>query len=130
MPGDEIVGFVTRGRGISIHRTDCVNILNLPEDERIRIMEADWESTDDQPTGSYVCEINLFARDRNGLLADISKVFTEKNISIMSLNTRTNKQGMVTMQLGFEVSGRDALNNIMERLHGIESVIDIERSIG
>ena len=130
VPGDEIVGFVTRGRGISIHRTDCVNILNLPEDERIRLMEADWDSTEEEQDGSYVCEIKLFARDRSGLLSDISKVFTEKNISIMSLNTRTNKQGMVTMQLGFEVSGRDALNNIMERLHGIESVIDIERSIG
>ena len=132
VPGDEIVGFVTRGRGISIHRTDCVNILNLPEDERIRLMEADWVQSDDskEVEGNYVCEINLFARDRNGLLSDISKVFTEKNISILSLNTRTNKQGMVTMQIGFEVSGRDALNNIMERLHGIDSVIDIERSIG
>ena len=130
VPGDEIVGFVTRGRGISIHRTDCVNIMNLPEDERIRILEADWESTEDQSSRSYVCEINLFARDRNGLLADISKVFTEKNISITSLNTRINKQGMVTMQLGFEVNGRDAMNNIMERLHAIDSVIDIERSIG
>ena len=130
VPGDEIVGFVTRGRGISIHRTDCVNIINLPEIERTRLMEADWEAPDEPGNGSYVCEINLYARDRNGLLADISKVFTEKNISIMSLNTRTNRQGMVTMQLGFEVSGRDALNNIMERLRSIESVIDIERSVG
>ena len=130
VPGDEIVGFVTRGRGISIHRTDCVNIINLPENERTRLMEADWEGGDDQTSGSYVCEINLYARDRSGLLSDISKVFTEKNISILSLNTRTNRQGLVTMQLGFEVSGRDALTNIMERLHSIESVIDIERSIG
>ena len=130
VPGDEIVGFVTRGRGISIHRTDCVNVINLPEIERTRLMEADWEAPDEPGSSSYVCEINLFARDRNGLLSDISKVFTEKNISIMSLNTRTNRQGMVTMQLGFEVSGRDALNNIMERLRGIDSVIDIERSVG
>ena len=130
VPGDEIVGFVTRGRGISIHRTDCVNIINLPEMERSRLMEADWAATDDQGSGSYVCEINLYAHDRSGLLSDVSKVFTEKNISIISLNTRTNRQGMVTMQIGFEVSGRDALNNIMERLHSIENVIDIERSIG
>ena len=132
VPGDEIIGFVTRGRGISIHRTDCVNMLNLPEDERIRIVEADWALSDDskEGEGNYVCEINLFAHDRNGLLSDISKVYTEKNISILSLNTRTNKQGLVTMQIGFEVSGRDALNNVMERLHAIEGVIDIERSIG
>ena len=107
-----------------------MNIINLPENERTRLMEADWEGGDDQTNGSYVCEINLYARDRSGLLSDISKVFTEKNISILSLNTRTNRQGLVTMQLGFEVSGRDALTNIMERLHSIESVIDIERSIG
>ena len=132
MPGDEIIGYVTRGRGISIHRTDCVNMLNLPEDERIRIVEADWALSDDskEGEGNYVCEINLFAHDRNGLLSDISKVYTEKNISILSLNTRTNKQGLVTMQIGFEVSGRDALNNVMERLHAIEGVIDIELSIG
>ena len=130
VPGDEIVGFVTRGRGISIHRSDCINMLNLPENERTRIMEAEWEEYAGETQGSFPCEINLYAFDRSGLLSDISRVFTEKNISITSLSTKTNKQGKVTMQLSFEVSGTEALMKIMEKLNSIENVISIERNIG
>ncbi|MBO4290636.1 MAG: bifunctional (p)ppGpp synthetase/guanosine-3',5'-bis(diphosphate) 3'-pyrophosphohydrolase [Lachnospiraceae bacterium] len=130
VPGDEIVGFVTRGRGISIHRTDCVNILTLPEDERERLMEADWEEQVEASKESYLCEINIFANDRSGLLADISRVYTEKNLNILSLNTRTNRQGLATMQITFEISGRDALQSLIEKLRNVESVIDIERTTG
>jgi GTP pyrophosphokinase len=131
VPGDEIVGFITRGRGISIHRTDCVNILNLPEMERVRLMDAEWET----PAGSagnekYVAEIKIFADNRNGLLADISKAFTEKNINILSMNTKTSKQGLATLQTTFEISGREELNRIIDKLRSIESVIDIERTVG
>ena len=73
VPGDEIVGFVTRGRGISIHRTDCINVLNLPEIERARLIEAEWEPSDTGADGEkYMAEINIFAHNRSGLLADIS----------------------------------------------------------
>ena len=73
VPGDEIVGFVTRGRGISIHRTDCVNIMALPEIERARLIEADWQhdETDDKAGEKYLAEIQIFANNRTGLLADI-----------------------------------------------------------
>ena len=92
VPGDEIVGFVTRGRGISIHRTDCINVLNLPEIERARLIEAEWEPSDTGADGEkYMAEINIFAHNRNGLLADISKALTERNIDIQTMNTRTNK---------------------------------------
>ncbi len=127
VPGDEIVGFVTRGRGISIHRTDCVNILSLPEDERDRLMDAEWQTDEEQPQESYDAELMIYANDRSGLLADISKAFTEKNINILSLNTRTSKQGLVTMQMSFEISGREALAKITEKIQGIESVISVER---
>ena len=127
VPGDEIVGFVTRGRGISIHRTDCVNILSLPEDERDRLMDAEWQTDEEQPQESYDAELMIYANDRSGLLADISKAFTEKNINILSLNTRTSKQGLVTMQTSFEISGREALAKITEKIQGIESVISVER---
>ena len=130
VPGDEIIGFVTRGRGISIHRSDCINMLNLPEDERTRIIEAEWEEVDNNSQTNFPCELNLYANDKQGLLADISKVFTEKNINITALNTKTNKQGRVTMQISFSVSGTEVLYEIMRRLRNIESVIDIERNIG
>lgn len=132
VPGDEIIGFVTRGRGISIHRTDCVNILNLPELERARLMDAEWQLPDaiGGALEKYVAEIRIFANNRNGLLADISKALTEKNINILSMNTKTSKQGLATLQTTFEISGRDELNRVIEKIRGIESVIDIERTAG
>ena len=129
VPGDEIVGFVTRGRGISIHRTDCVNMMNLPEMERARIIDAEWQAPEDV-TEKYVAEIDIYANNRNGLLADITKALTEKNISILSLNTRVSRQGLATMQTSFEVESREELNRVIEKIRGIESVVDIERATG
>ena len=83
VPGDEIVGFVTRGRGISIHRTDCVNIMNLPESDRMRMIDAEWQTSEEKLSEKYLAEIRVFANDRNGLLGDVSRVFTEMNISII-----------------------------------------------
>ena len=131
VPGDEIVGFVTRGRGVSIHRTDCVNIINLPELERERLIDAEWEGSADQVTDEkYLAEIKIYANNRNGLLADISKALTEKNIDILSMNTRTNKQGLATLATSFEISNREELNRIIDKIRSIESVIDIERTTG
>ena len=131
VPGDEIVGFVTRGRGISIHRTDCINVLNLPEIERARLIEAEWEPSDTGADGEkYMAEINIFAHNRSGLLADISKTLTERNIDIKTMNTRTNKQGIATLSTSFEISSREELNQIVAKLRNIESVIDIERTTG
>ena len=128
VPGDEIVGYVTRGRGISIHRTDCINIINLPEMERARLIDAEWQP--EAHAEKYLAEIKIYANNRNGLLADISKALTEKNIDIMSMNTRTNRQGLATLQTTFEISGREELNRIIDKIRGIESVIDIERTTG
>ena len=131
VPGDEIVGFITRGRGVSIHRTDCINMLNLPELERERLIDADWEgAAEGNPGETYLAEIKIYANNRNGLLADISKALTEKEIDILSMNTRANKQGLATMSVAFEISNRDELIRIIEKIRSIESVIDIERTTG
>lgn len=131
VPGDEIVGFVTRGRGVSIHRTDCINILNLPEFDRARLIDADWQHTSENGNNEkYMAEICIYANNRNGLLADISKALTEKNIDILSVNTRTSKQGIATMAVAFETSGKEELNRVIEKIRNIESVIDIERTSG
>ena len=94
VPGDEIVGFVTRGRGVSIHRTDCINVINLPEIERARLIDAEWQKGAEEDKGQFLAEITIYANNRNGLLADITRIMTEKNIDINALNTRTNKQGI------------------------------------
>lgn len=129
VPGDEIVGFVTRGRGISIHRNDCINVINLPEIERGRIIDAEWQQTE-KTNEKYFSEIVIYANNRNGLLADVSKALTEKNIDILSMNTRTSKQGIATMAVTFEISSREELNHIIDKLRNIESIIDIERTRG
>ena len=130
VPGDEIIGFVTRGRGISIHRTDCVNIINLPEIERSRLIDAEWQEESIDGKGRYFAEITIYANNRNGLLADVSRALTEKNIDIQSMNTRTSKQGVATMNVAFEISSKEELNRVIDKLHNIESVLSIERTTG
>jgi GTP pyrophosphokinase len=131
VPGDEIVGFITRGRGVSIHRTDCVNIIHMPELERVRLIDAEWQQSPEEVTGEkYFAEIKIYANNRSGLLADISRTLTEKNIDILSMNTRTNKQGLATLSTSFEVRSREELNRIIDKISAIESVVDIERTTG
>ena len=130
VPGDEIVGFVTRGRGVSIHRTDCINVLNLSEFDRARLIDADWQDVGVVTSEKYPAEINIYANNRNGLLADISRALTEKNIDILSMNTRISKQGIATMAVTFETTGKDELNRIIDKIRNIESVRDIERTTG
>lgn len=131
VPGDEIVGFVTRGRGISIHRTDCMNILNLPEIDRNRLIDAEWQQEEvAESGGKYLVEINIYANNRNGLLADVSRALTEKNIDILALNTRVSKQGTATIMINFEISGREELQRIIDKLRTIESILEIERTTG
>jgi len=130
VPGDEIVGFVTRGRGVSIHRTDCVNIICLSEIERARLISAEWQKETDTEGEKYHTEIVVYAHNRSGLIADISKALMEKGIDVLSMNTRTSKQGIATMAMTFEIGGRDELTAVIEKLKAIDSVIDIERTTG
>ncbi len=129
VPGDEIVGFVTRGRGVTIHRTDCVNVINFPENERERLIEAEWEQVDSS-ADKYSTEINIFAGNRTGLIVDISRIFTEANIDVKFMNSRVNKKGIATINLGFDIHGKDELNRLVEKLRNIEGVTDIARTAG
>ena len=131
VPGDEIVGFVTRGRGVSIHRTDCINVMNLPEEDRARLITAEWNVADDKVTGGvYSAEITIYANNRTGVLVDISKVLTENKIDVTSMNVRTSKQGTATISIGFEIKSKDQLNEIIAKVRNVESILDIERTAG
>ncbi len=132
IPGDEIVGYVTRGRGVSIHRTDCVNIISLPEDERVRLIEAEWERdtrTSDKKE-KFETGIRIFAEDRTGLLMDVTRLLTEKGVSILNMNMRTSKQGTATILLSFSTSGKEELRDVIEKIRAITGVLDIERTSG
>ena len=132
VPGDEIIGFVTRGRGVTVHRTDCINIINLPEIDRARLIEAEWQQEIlEKETGSiFSAEIHIYSNNRTGLLVDISRIFTERNIDIRSINSRTNRQGVATIDLSFGVKSREQLGQLIDRIRKVESVIDIERATG
>ena len=130
VPGDEIIGFVTRGRGISIHRTDCINVINLPEDDRARLIEAEWDAQAGKDSGVYPAEIKIYANNRTGVLVDISRVLTENKIDVTSMNVRTSKQGTASISIGFEINGVEQLNEIIAKIRNVESVLDIERTAG
>jgi GTP pyrophosphokinase len=129
VPGDEIVGFITRGRGISIHRTDCVNVLCMSESDRNRVIEAEWKDNA-VAEGTYMTEINIYADDRNGILFDITKILSELNINVSSINSRTSKQGKATITLAFAIRSKEQLNTIIAKIRNVDSIIDIERTMG
>lgn len=131
VPGDEIVGFVTRGRGVSIHRTDCVNILNLNELDRARLIEAEWSVSDDKSDDAlFTAELRIYANNRVGVLLDITKIFTENKIDISAINVRTSKNGTATIDASFEIRSKDQLALIVKKIRGVESVLDVERATG
>ena len=131
VPGDEIVGFVTRGRGVSIHRTDCINVINLQESERQRLIDAEWQDVGQSSSKEkYATEIKIYANNRTGLLVDISRIFTERGIDMTSMNVRTSKQGTATISITFDIGGKEELQRIAEKLYQVESVLDVERATG
>ena len=130
VPGDEIVGFVTRGRGVSIHRTDCVNLLSMSETDRSRLIEAEWQEGSEGSGQTYTTEISIYANNRKGMLADVSKVFLELDIDILTMNVSNSKKGRATLSMSFDINGVAQLNQVIARIRNIEGVVDIERKVG
>ena len=130
IPGDEIVGFVTRGRGVSIHRTDCVNVLSMSEMDRARLIEAEWQNPGTKAEEKYLAELSIFANNRTGLLVDIMKIFTERKIDVRGTNSRTSKQEKATISMSFEIGSKEELHSVIEKIRQVESVLDVVRTVG
>ena len=130
IPGDEIVGYVTRGRGVTIHRTDCINIINMSDFDRERLIEAEWKPEEEGKRDSYAVEINVYAENRTGLLVDISRLFSEGHIDIGQMNVRTSRQGTATMELSFQIRSLEELNRLIAQIRKIPNVIDVQRKTG
>lgn len=132
VPGDEIIGFITRGRGITVHRTDCINIMNIPEREKERLVEAVWEEDilSENTSEAFEVSVRIYAENRRGLLVDISKIFTEKDIDILAINTNTSKHGIITFTMTFSIKDRHELSDILKRLRAIKSVSEVKRALG
>lgn len=125
LPGDEIFGFVTRGRGLTVHRTDCINIINMDELDRRRLIEAQWHSDPKRGTG-YHTEMRINCDDREGLLVDISRVLFEEKVKIKSLNSRT-VQSEAIFVVGLEILDGEQLSILTMRLQNIPGVCEITR---
>ena len=131
VPGDEIVGYVTRGRGVSVHRTDCINMMSLSETEKERLIEAEWQKgAEEDGGGLYMAGLKIYGNNRMGLLVDITKIFTERSIDINGIHSKTNKQDVATIEISFSVKGREELTKLIDKIRQVESVIDIERTTG
>ncbi len=130
IPGDDIVGFVTRGRGVSIHRVDCINIINMPAEERERVIEAQWQQSAQEKgnIAKYIADVVIYAHNRNALLADVAHALTEKDIEILSMNSRISRKGIATMQTSFEIANQEELSRIIAKLMTIDGVIDVTRN--
>jgi GTP pyrophosphokinase len=129
VPGDEIVGYVTRGRGVSIHRTDCANIMHLDETERHRLLEAEWQlPANGSQNMHYRAELRVIGRDRVGLLLDINRVIADDHISVKDMSARM-LGGDAIILLSLEIVSREQLDNISNRLQKISGVQEIERVI-
>lgn len=127
VPGDEIVGFVTRGRGVSIHRTDCINIINLTEEERARLLEAEWTIDRADSSGRFKADIRIFAEDRDGLTLDILKVVIDEGLSVLNVNGRSLKNGTAVVDLSLKISGVDQLEILCKKIMNISGIDKIER---
>jgi len=125
LPGDEIVGFVTRGRGLSVHRNDCVNITHLDELDRRRLIEAQWHVRE-KSGATYHTELRFACYNRNGLLADITRLLGDENVTVTSLSVRT-VQADAVFNIGLEISSSDHLDYLTNKLKKETGASEITR---
>ncbi len=126
VPGDEIVGFITKGRGISVHRKDCTNVVSLPEQERARFIDVEWE---DMKIGkSYSVDICVVAADRKGILSDISRVLEDMDIYLSGVNAKSGKDGLANITLTLSVSGTQQMQRILRQLRLVPDVSNVFRA--
>ena len=124
VPGDEIVGYITRGRGVSIHRKDCINLVSSDE-EKNRLIEVEWYK---EPGVSYLAEIQLMANDRNVLLMEITNCMANIKVAIKAVNAKTTRDRIAIISLTMEITGVDQLEKIIEKLRRIEGVFEVSRA--
>lgn len=123
VPGDEIIGYITRGRGVTVHRKDCKNVKDLLQDEG-RIIDVYWDT---EKQSSYNVEISVFANDRDGLLADIIKVISNSESTLIAVSAKSNREKIAVVELTLEVKNIEDLNKTLRLLGKVDSVYDVKR---
>ena len=125
VPGDDIVGYITRGRGVSVHRADCVNAINTAETEKTRMIEVSWDVTDSNT--AFVADVQVSAINRANLVYEIAADLSNMNIPIVGMNARVVKDNMAAIEVAIEVKNGQQLAMITNKLKSISGVYDVKR---
>ena len=123
VPGDKIIGYITRGRGVSVHRADCINLKELLDQED-RIIEVSWY---EKAKTSYNVDIEIYSNDRNGLLSDIVREFGNEKVSMMDVRSKVTKEKIVITEVTAEIENLETLNKLFRSLRKIDSVYEVKR---
>ncbi|HBR98503.1 MAG TPA: GTP diphosphokinase [Gammaproteobacteria bacterium] len=127
VPYDAIIGYITRGKGVSVHRADCKNILNLPAEDQVRLIDVDWGTESPQ---TYAVDIGVLAFDRQGLLRDVTSVLSNEKISVTSINTQSDKREQTAdMKISVEVGDLEQLARVMDKLRQLHNILEVQRLI-
>ncbi|AUS95912.1 bifunctional (p)ppGpp synthetase/guanosine-3',5'-bis(diphosphate) 3'-pyrophosphohydrolase [Pseudoclostridium thermosuccinogenes] len=124
VPGDDIIGYITRGRGVSVHRRDCSNMVNIMENDD-RLIEVSWYTSSNV---SYKADITVMANDRTELLMEITNVIGEAKIPLKAINARTTRDQVAVMNLTLEITNTEQLDNIIKKLKKVKSVFEVTRN--
>ncbi len=125
VPGDDIIGYVTRGRGVTIHRSDCTNF-EKTDDSKNRFIEVQWDQ--EKPT-TYATEVQIIAPDRKGLLSEVTQLITDTAMMVTGVNAKLTKNEIAVINLTVEVSNQDELNKLISKIKNMSGVIDVKRII-
>ncbi len=130
VPGDEIIGYTTKGRGVSVHRKDCVNILAMPEAEQGRLIDVDWELNEEDGEMYFDASLSILAEDRKGLMADVSRVCEDCDVNIVALTCKTDKAGSSTIDITLSISNTNDIEKLQSRFRQVRGVADVYRANG
>jgi GTP pyrophosphokinase len=128
VPGDDIRGYITKGRGVTVHRADCPNILYIPEEEKGRLIEVEWEGGGQDQ--HYDADASISAEDRKGLFSDISKVCEDLDVHITGVNARSAKDGAVNILMTLSISNTGQMERVLRALRGVAGVEAVRRARG
>ena len=123
LPGDTIVGYITKGRGVSVHRADCVNVKELVSNEN-RMIDVYWYQ---EGKAKYQVDIEVYANDRKGLLADIIRKTEEVKATLIAVSSKANKERVALTELTIEIENLDELNKVIKALRNVDSVFEVKR---
>ena len=127
VPGDAIIGFITKGRGISVHRKDCTNVTSASDVDKQRLIDVEWDSA--KLDKSYNADISIFAEDRKGLFSDLSRVCEDMDVHITGVNAKSAKDQFVNITMTVSISNTSQMEKVLRSLKNIAGVVSVQRAV-